>query len=337
MAGRIRRSELDEMDHALVAALRQDGRASNVELARQIGTSEKTVRARLARLADEHGLTVSVELDDTRRRSRMVYLLETEPGQRLAVAQSLAERPEVTRVHLVTGSADVLVAAAFPDDAEAVRFHEHTLAGHPGVRATRPCHLIREVGGPERGGPPPGPAVNTEKLAALMLAPRSPGGFDQLAELICDAVTAGLGADRALITTERPSARHRAPAPTKRRGISQHYLEALSARIRDGRIDGVIKRVWDTRQHVLLADARIDPLMAAARDLVIGEGYVTLLTVPMLYGPSLIATVSMYYDQPMTLSDNYLGTTQTVIDQFAVAMARALGLAPPAPTPTAVP
>jgi DNA-binding Lrp family transcriptional regulator len=335
MAGRLRRSELDEMDHALVAALRQDGRASNVELARQIGTSEKTVRARLARLADEHGLTVSVELDDPRRRSRMVYLLETEPGQRLAAAQTLAARPEVTRVHLVTGSADVLVTAAFPDDAEALRFHEHTLAGHPGVRATRPCHLIREVGGPERSGPPPDPAVNTEKLAALMLAPRSPGGFDRLAELVCDAVTAGLGADRALITTERPSARYRAAAPAKRRGISQHYLEALTARIRDGRIEGVIKRVWDTRQHVLLADARIDPLMAAARDLVIAEGYVTLLTVPMLYGPSLIATVSMYYDQPMTLSDDYLGTTQTVIDQFAVAMARALGLAPPAPTPTA--
>ena len=337
MAGRIRRSELDEMDHALVTALRQDGRASNVELARQIGTSEKTVRARLARLADEHGLTVSVELDDPRRRSRMVYLLETEPGQRLATAQTLAECPEVTRVHLVTGAADVLVAAAFTDDAEALRFHEHTLAGHPGVRAARPCHLIREVGGPDRGGPPPGPAVNTEKLAALMLAPRSPGGFDQLAELICDAVTAGLGADRALITTERPSTRYRAAAPAKRRGISEHYLEALIARIRDGRIEGVIKRVWDTRQHVLLADARIDPLMAAARDLVIAEGYVTLLTVPMLYGPSLIATVSMYYDQPMTLSDYYLGTTQTVIDQFAVAMARALGLAPPAPTPTGGP
>jgi hypothetical protein len=53
----------------------------------------------------------------------------------------------------------------------------------------------------------------------------------------------------------------------------------------------------------------------------------------MLYGPSLVATVSMYYDRPMTLSDEYLGTAQTVIDQFAVAIARTLGLAPPTPLP----
>lgn len=331
MAGRIRRGELDQLDHALVAALRRDGRASHVELARQIGTSEKTVRARLARLVEEHGLTVRVKLDDPRRRSRMVYLLETEPGQRLAVAQSLAGRPEVSRVHLVTGSADVLVAASFSDDAEALRFHEHTLAGHPGVRACQPCHLIREVGGPDRSGALPGPAVDAQRLAALMPRLRSHGGFDQLAELICDVVTAGLGADRALITTERPGARDHPAAPAKSRGISPRYLEALVARIRDGHIEGVIKRVWDTRQHVVLPDARIDPLMSAARDLVLAEGYVTLLTVPMLYGPSLIATVSMYYDDPMTLSDEYLGTAQTVLDQFAVAMARALGLAPTAP------
>jgi DNA-binding Lrp family transcriptional regulator len=335
VVGRIRRSELDEVDHALVAALRRDGRASNVELAKRVGTSEKTVRARLGRLVDEHGLTVTATLDDPRHRSRMVYLLATEPGQRLTVAQSLAARPEVTRVELVTGSADVLLAASFPDDAEALRFHEHTLAAHPGVRATQPCHLIGEVGGPDRSEALPGPAVDTERLAALLLPLRSHGGFDQLAELICDVVTAGLGADRALITTERPGAQDNPTARARSRGISRPYLEALTARIRDGRIEGVIKRVWDTGQHVVLPDARVDPLMSAARDLVLAEGYVTLLTVPMPYGPSLIATVSMYYDRPMTLSDEYLGTAQTVLDQFAVAMARALGLAPPTPLPTA--
>lgn len=333
MAGRIRRGEPDEVDLALVAALRRDGRASNVELARRVGISEKTVRARIARLVDEHGLTVTAELDDPRRRSRMVYLLETEPGQRLAVAESLAGRAEVTRAHLVTGSADVLVAAAFPDDAEALRFQERTLASLPGVRATRSCHLIGEVGGPDRAAAPPGPVVDTEKLAALMIAPRPHRSFDELADLVCDAVTAGLGADRALIATARPGQGDPPTAPARRRGISRSYLQALTGRIRDGRAEGVIKRVWNTRQHVLVADARADPLMAAARDLVIAEGYVTLLTVPMLYGPSLVATVSMYYDRPMTLGDEYVATAQTVIDQFAVATARALGLAPPAPLP----
>ncbi|WP_051579743.1 AsnC family transcriptional regulator [Pseudonocardia acaciae] len=328
MAGRIRRSELDEVDRALVAALRQDGRASNVELARRVGISEKTVRARIARLAEEHGLTVTAELDDPRHRSRMVYLVETEPGQRFPVAESLADRPEVTRVHLVTGSADVLVAASFPDDAEALRFRARALDAHPGIRAAHPCHLIHEVGAPARGGRPAGPSVDTETLAALMIAPNPHGGFDELAERICDAVTDGLGADRAMITTARPGDRDRPAAPARRRGISEPYFEALTARIRDGRIEGVIKRVWDTRQHVLVADARVDPLMAAAHDLVVAEGYVTLLTLPMLYGPTLLATVSLYYDRPMSVGDEYVATAQGVIDHFAVGMARALGLAP---------
>jgi GAF domain-containing protein len=202
------------------------------------------------------------------------------------------------------------------------------------VRATQACHVIRAVGGPDPGDSLPDPAVDTERLAALLLASRPDSGFDELAELICDVVTEGLGADRALITTEQPGAHDRPVTLAKQREISQRYLEALSARVQDGRVEGVIKRVWATRQHVLLADARVDPLMAAARDLVLAEVYVTLLTVPMLYGPSLIATVSMYYDRPMTLSDDYVGTAQTVIDRFAVAMARALGLAPPASPPT---
>jgi DNA-binding Lrp family transcriptional regulator len=326
--GRERRRELDDLDRLLVAALKQDGRTPNVELAKRAGVSEKTVRSRIARLVAEHGLTVTAELAEPSQRSRMVYLVQAEPGRRFHVAEFLAARPEVDRVHVTTGSADVLVAASFPDDAAALRFQVQTVESHPGVRSAESCHLIAEVGGPARASGPPGPHVDTEALAALMIGTPRHGNFDELTDAICDAVTTGLGADRVLIATSPPGGPRRSSTVAKRRGISARYLDALIRRIEDGRTEGVIKRVWETRLHVVLADARTDPLMAAAHDLVREEGYVSLLTLPMLYGDSLVATISMYYDRLTALDEEYIATAQGVADHFAVAVARTIGLAP---------
>ncbi|MBC3191113.1 AsnC family transcriptional regulator [Pseudonocardia sp. C8] len=329
MPGRQRRQELDEIDRALVAALRRDGRTPNVELAKLVGVSEKTVRSRIARLVGEHGLTVTARLSDPAQRSRMVYLLLTEPGRRFGVAEFLAAQSEVDQVQLITGSADVMVSASFPDDAAALRFQVQVVEGHPGVRSAQSCHLIGEVGGPAFEAAPAGPRVDTEVLAALMIGPPRHPSFDALTDAICDAMTGGLGADRVLVvTSDRPNGDWAGYTVSRRRGISQRYLDALVARINDGRTDGVIKRVWESRLHMFLADARTDPLMAAAHDLVRAEGYVSLLTLPVLYGDSLVATISLYYDRPVALDDQYIATAQGVADHFAVTVARALGLAP---------
>ena len=299
------------------------------ELARLTGVSEKTVRSRITRLVAEHGLTVTARLTEPGSRSRMVYLLFTEPGKRFQVAEHLAAQPEVDQVHLTTGYADVLVSTSFPDDAAALRFQVQTVEAHPGVRSARSCHLISEVGGPAFEDAPAGPRVDTEVLAALMVGPPRFADLDALTDAICDAVTAGLDADRAMVvTTDQFNGDWFSSSVSRRRGISERYLSALIARINDGSTCGVIKRVWETRLHMFLADARTDPLMTDAHDLVREEGYVSLLTLPVLYGQSLVATISMYYDRPVAPDDRYIATAQGVADHFAVTLARALGLAP---------
>jgi hypothetical protein len=62
----------------------------------------------------------------------------------------------------------------------------------------------------------------------------------------------------------------------KTRRLSARYIEALDRRIDGAITDGIIKRVWQTQLHVLVADARTDPLFASAHDLVRAEGYGTL-------------------------------------------------------------
>ena len=324
MAGRPRRQDLDELDQSLITELRRDGRAPNVELARLLGVSEKTVRTRLARLQTAHGLRVTVELSAPQQ-SRMVYLIHTHPGGRFEVAEFLAAQAGVDSVHLTTGSADVLAVASFTDDAEALRFLVQVIEGHPGVRAAQSCHLIAEAGRDAGNGEPGGPHIDTEALAAAMIGSSRHADLDALTDAVCDAATAGLGADRVLVATARGEHEW---AVAGVRGVSARYLRALTRLIDGGVTDGVIKRVWQTRVHVLVADARTDPLFAAAHALVRDEGYVTILTLPMLYGESLVASLSLYYDVPYALDDAYVATAQGVADSFAVAFARMLGRAP---------
>lgn len=324
MAGREKRRDLDDVDRSLIAELRRDGRAANVELARTLGVSEKTVRSRIARLSDEFGLRITAELAEPVQPSRMVYLIHAEPGRRFEVAEFLAAQAEVDIVHLTTGSADVLATASFPDDATALRFLVQTVESHSGVRSAESCHLIAEVGRDPGAAVASGPPVDTEALAAVMIGAPRHADLDELTDAVCDAATAGLGADRVLVATAE-GARW---VVTRMRGISTGYLDALNRLIDGGVTDGVIKRVWQTRLHVLVADARTDPLFAAAHALVRAEGYVTILTLPMLYGDSLVASVSLYFDTAYVLDDTYIATAQGVADSFTVAMARMLGRAP---------
>ena len=325
MSSQRRRTELDELDRALVAQLERDGRVSNVELAKRLRVSEKTVRARIARLIAEHGLVVTAELPQSERRSRMVYLVRTDPGRRVQVAELLADCPEVEAVHLVTGAADLVVAARFRDDAAAVQFQLDAIEQGRGVRSVRTCHVIETVGGPDRGVDPSNPQANTGVLSALMLSTSSHSEAKVLDEAICDAAIAGLGADRVAIAVQDAS---RPFGVTASRGLSAHYVTSVVDLVQRGRADGVVKRVWQTRLHLLVADALTDPLLAEVRELVRGEGYRGLLVLPVLFGDSMLATVSLYWNRPVELNDAYLAIAQSTVDHFAVAFSRVRGLAP---------
>ena len=284
-------------------------------------------RRRFARLQAEHGLQVTARVTPPAQQSRMVYLIHTQPGRRFEVAEFLAVQSGIDTVHLTTGSADVLAAASFADDAEALRFLVQVVEAHPGVRTADPSHLTAPAG----GAPPAGldsPRIDTDALAAATIGPQRHRGIGELIDAVCDAAITGLGADRVLVATADGEHGYTLAGM---RGISSGYLDALNRLIDEGMTDGVIRRVWQTRLHVYVADARTDPLMAAAHRLVRAEGYVSILTLPLLYGTSLVASVSLYYDTARVLDDAYIAAAQSVADSLAVAFARLLGQAPPGP------
>jgi Lrp/AsnC family transcriptional regulator, regulator for asnA, asnC and gidA len=107
-------SGIDEVDFKLIAMLRKDGRMSTGELARVLGLTDATVRARLRRLEEQQTMRV-VAMTDYRLAgfnliaSIGVQLKGRDAG---AVAEDIARLPQVLDVQVVIGASDIEISVA---------------------------------------------------------------------------------------------------------------------------------------------------------------------------------------------------------------------------------
>jgi Lrp/AsnC family transcriptional regulator for asnA, asnC and gidA len=128
---------LDDVGKAIVEQLQQDGRRSYATIARAVGLSEAAVRQRVARLQDTGVIQVVAITDPLQlgfRRQAMVGVRAD--GDIVAVADALAEMPEVDYVVITAGSFDVLVEAVCEDDDHLLELVGRRIRAVPGVRST---------------------------------------------------------------------------------------------------------------------------------------------------------------------------------------------------------
>ncbi|MEU4586224.1 AsnC family transcriptional regulator [Kitasatospora aureofaciens] len=99
---------LDELDRALVHALRVDGRAPFSRIASVLDVSPQTVARRYRRLRSEAGLRV-VGLADPHRAGRVQWLLRLTAGPHTAqgLAQALVRRGDTAWVKLTSGGTEI--------------------------------------------------------------------------------------------------------------------------------------------------------------------------------------------------------------------------------------
>ncbi len=109
------------IDEKLIAALRENGRASTAELARLVGRSRSSVQSRIerlertgvivgytARIAPEHGLGAV----------RAHVMLKVAPKEARAVSSALQSITQVRMLHSVSGDVDLIAIAATATVAE---------------------------------------------------------------------------------------------------------------------------------------------------------------------------------------------------------------------------
>jgi Lrp/AsnC family transcriptional regulator, regulator for asnA, asnC and gidA len=126
---------IDELDAKIITLLRQNGRRSNVEIGRQLGFAEGTVRKRVDRLlregviqiqawADPHkiGYQVYVNMDI---RVRLLHFEQT--------ALRLAKFPEVFFLGVSTGRSGIFAGCCFRSNDHFYEFVTKHLARIPGI------------------------------------------------------------------------------------------------------------------------------------------------------------------------------------------------------------
>ena len=110
-------SEMDEMDQALVSALRHDARASLSTLSENLGVSRTTVRSRLERMQQRGeivGFSVVLKGDFAQDAVRGLMMIGIEGRGTDRVVRQISGLPEVRAVHTTNGRWDLIVELGTP-------------------------------------------------------------------------------------------------------------------------------------------------------------------------------------------------------------------------------
>ncbi len=131
-------SETDSIDRAIIDLLMQDGRMSSAEIARRVGTSERSVRYRVERLRSSGVIRIAAIVNPKAVGYPVTadVWMEIEPGQVLAVARKMAALAQVSYVAASTGDRDLSIQVQARDNEELYRFVTEIIGNIPGVRRT---------------------------------------------------------------------------------------------------------------------------------------------------------------------------------------------------------
>ena len=127
---------IDELDLRVIKTFQANGRISNREVARQLGVSEATVRARLRRLEEASIVRIRAVGDATRARglaANAIIGITVAAGQVEAVMEKLLDHPEISVASTTIGRHDIIVGCALPDSAALAEFIVGRINRIPGI------------------------------------------------------------------------------------------------------------------------------------------------------------------------------------------------------------
>ena len=142
---------LDKTDRRILATLQQDGRISNVALARQVNLSPTPCLERVRRLErDDYIKAYSAILNPKMLDAGQLVFVEislthTSPDVFRDFRRTVIELSEVLDCHLVSGNFDYLIKARVPDMAAYRELLGEKLLPLPGVSGSRSYVVMEEV------------------------------------------------------------------------------------------------------------------------------------------------------------------------------------------------
>lgn len=136
----------DATDLAIVEQLRENGRATNQQIAKALGLTATTISTRIRRMEEADQLRIIAESDFAARGYDLLLRVTIEVEGRAAseVAEELAALPEVFAVHLVTGRYNIDMLVAMRDTGELGAFLLDKIGRIEGIRSISPA-IIADI------------------------------------------------------------------------------------------------------------------------------------------------------------------------------------------------
>lgn len=129
----------------ILLLLQEDGRRSNAEIARLVGSSEPTVRKRIDRLMAEKIIKVVAVLNPVKTAYRVDVLImfQTQPGMSLAVGAQLEADEHAVYVAHTTGEFDIIGEFLFRSEEELMHFLNDRTGEIEGVVRTQVACVLQ--------------------------------------------------------------------------------------------------------------------------------------------------------------------------------------------------
>jgi Lrp/AsnC family transcriptional regulator for asnA, asnC and gidA len=139
--------ELDDVDRLIIRLLRDDGRRSNADMARIVGTSEQTVRNRIEKLVENSVVHVMAILNPRAvgYAKDAIACLRVRQGFVHEVGDGLATKECVSYVGFLTGSFDIMVQVPPRDDENVFRFLTEELQEIKEIESSETWTVLRTL------------------------------------------------------------------------------------------------------------------------------------------------------------------------------------------------
>lgn len=138
-------ANLDELDWRIVSILVADGRVSNAEIARQVNSSEATVRRRIQSLIDQDIMEVVAVVDPEQIGLRVQALIgiDTDLAKGRDAVEQLKTLSPIRYLAYTTGRYDLIAEAYFVSEQELFEFLTLDLPKVDGVLRTETLRILK--------------------------------------------------------------------------------------------------------------------------------------------------------------------------------------------------
>lgn len=138
---------LDTLDRDLIAALQEDGTLTHRALAARCGSTEPTVRRRVARLLATDAMRIVAVADPFKQGYPIVAIINMQVDQRQmpSVKAALSQMPQLRFVGVTVGAFDVVAEAWFRSSEEMLAFTRDVIAQVPGIIRLEPLQIHEMV------------------------------------------------------------------------------------------------------------------------------------------------------------------------------------------------